>query len=96
MNLEKIKIKIKLLNRDDNLKGVAQIDFGDFQCKGFSIRVSKFGSGDLWVSPPTYQDSEDNWKKTFWLKSKSEWRLLKNKVIEAYEEKEFEKEAKQI
>lgn len=82
-----VKISFKIIE-NQKVKAIASLDFGWAIIKGFRLNCSNFkskeGEDELWVIPPSYQDSGSKWHPIFFMPDKLAWEELQTKIREEY------------
>lgn len=86
LDLDKMTIKIKRIEGKP-MKAMIGLEFENFVIKGFRITESKYKNmfgEDLWLTPPSYKDSNNKYHPMFFMPNKEEWEKLEKKIWEEY------------
>ena len=86
MNINEITIKTKFIDQK-KLKAIIAVDFEDIIVRGFRVMESNYKNdyGDeLWLTPPSYQDSGGKYHPIFFMPDKSKWQELKKLIWEEF------------
>lgn len=94
INIKELKFRIKIIE-DKKWKAIVTIDFGEFNIKGFRIRISEFlgkHGEHLWVLPPSY-NSGGRFRPIVHFQ-KDIWEEIEKEITKAYKKKfnEYTKE----
>jgi len=89
IDVKDVKVHIKHIHGNTaQMMAIINLDFGDFEVKGFRIMRSKFekeNNNPYWIVPPTYQSPGGGRHPLFYTANKDLWKALEKIIVNQYE-----------
>lgn len=84
--IKSLKYSVKIVDMG-KLRAIVTLDLGIIKIKGFRVNFSDYKNEDgdeLWVIPPSYQDSGHRYHPIFFCPDKELWKKITKEIIVEY------------